>query len=54
MDAGRAVELGSPLELLERNGMFAELVDATGVKSARALREIAASSKESKLNPVLD
>ena len=38
MDAGRAVEIGSPKELLERNGVFAELVDATGPEGSRALR----------------
>lgn len=38
MDAGRAVEIGSPKELLHRNGLFAGLVDATGPEGSRALR----------------
>lgn len=45
MDAGKAAEIGSPSELLARNnGLFAQLVDATGSESARALREIASDS----------
>jgi ABC-type multidrug transport system fused ATPase/permease subunit len=38
MDRGRAVEGGSPAELLARNGVFAELVDATGKEGSKALR----------------
>lgn len=38
MDAGRAVEFGSPRKLLEREGIFAELVDATGPEGSKALR----------------
>jgi ABC-type multidrug transport system fused ATPase/permease subunit len=39
MDAGRAVEVGSPQELLEREGgVFAALVDATGAEGSMALR----------------
>ena len=30
MDRGRIVETGSPYELLQRNGMFAEMVEHTG------------------------
>jgi ABC-type multidrug transport system fused ATPase/permease subunit len=41
MEAGRAVEIGSPKELLDLNGVFAELVDATGPKGSRALRALA-------------
>jgi len=41
MDAGKAAEVGSPAELLLLNGLFAQLVDATGLESARALRKIA-------------
>ena len=43
MDNGQAVEFGRPDELLESNGVFAELVDSTGPESSRALREIANS-----------
>ena len=45
MDKGRAAEFGSPQALLERNGVFAELVDSTGEESSRALREIALASR---------
>eukprot|EP00977_Amphora_coffeiformis_P023284 scaffold12881_cov177-Amphora_coffeaeformis.AAC.3 len=38
MDAGRAVEFGSPQDLLEEAGIFAELVDATGLEGSKALR----------------
>ena len=42
MDAGHAVEFGSPAELLDiQGGVFAELVDATGTESAKVLREMA-------------
>ena len=41
MDAGQAAEIGSPVDLLARGGMFADLVDATGSESSKALREIA-------------
>lgn len=42
MDAGHAVEFGSPAELLDiSGGVFGELVDATGVESSKALREMA-------------
>lgn len=41
MEAGRAVEIGSPKELLDRNGVFAELVDATGPEGSSALRALA-------------
>jgi ABC-type multidrug transport system fused ATPase/permease subunit len=41
MNRGAAAEFGSPKELLEKNGMFADLVEATGEESARALRQIA-------------
>jgi len=40
MADGEAAEIGSPAELLQRNSMFAELVDATGPESARALRAL--------------
>jgi len=41
MDSGKAVEVGSPQELLQRNGVFAELVDATGPEGSKALRALA-------------
>jgi ABC-type multidrug transport system fused ATPase/permease subunit len=44
MDKGKAVEVGSPIELLEREGEFAALVDATGPEGAKALRAMALSS----------
>ncbi|CAB9504527.1 Oligomycin resistance ATP-dependent permease YOR1 [Seminavis robusta] len=44
MDAGKAAEFGSPKELLVRDGLFSQLVDATGAESSKALREIANST----------
>jgi ABC-type multidrug transport system fused ATPase/permease subunit len=42
MDAGHAVEFGSPAEVLDiSGGFFSELVDATGGESSKALREMA-------------
>ena len=42
MDAGKAAEFGSPAELLaNQNGIFTELVDATGPESSKALKDIA-------------
>lgn len=38
MDSGKAVEIGSPKELLDQKGVFAELVDATGPEGSKALR----------------
>ncbi len=47
MDAGKAVEFGPPAELLEiKNGVFSELVDATGMESSKALRDIAAQKED--------
>ena len=46
MDNGRAVEMGPPAELLERNGAFAELVDATGAESSKALRALVATNAQ--------
>jgi ABC-type multidrug transport system fused ATPase/permease subunit len=40
MDSGQAAEFGSPAELLERQGLFTELVNATGPESAKALRDM--------------
>ena len=44
MDNGKAVEQGTPSELLMKNGIFAELTEATGVESAKALRALAHST----------
>ena len=45
MDAGQVAEYGSPVELFAReDGIFTELVDATGPESAKALKEIASQS----------
>jgi len=42
MDEGHAVEFGSPYELLcNQQGVFSDLVDASGSQSSAALREIA-------------
>ncbi len=47
MDAGRAVEFGSPVDLLKiSEGVFSELVDATGSESSKALREMAIQAAE--------
>lgn len=40
MDEGRAAEFGSPAELLQNEGIFAELVDATGPEGSKALRAL--------------
>ena len=41
MDNGKAVEFGTPTDLLDApNGVFTELVNATGEESARALRDM--------------
>lgn len=45
MDAGRAVESGSPSELLQKSGVFSELVDATGPDGSKALRAMAMPGK---------
>ena len=45
MDKGRAAEYGPPLMLLEQNGIFADLVNATGEESAAALRDMARSTQ---------
>jgi ABC-type multidrug transport system fused ATPase/permease subunit len=42
IDAGQAVEFASPVELLDKSdGIFSELVDATGGESSSALRQMA-------------
>ena len=41
MDEGRAVEYGSPRELIEKQGVFSDLVNSTGEESAVALRRVA-------------
>ena len=46
MDKGRAVEIGSPKELLDQNGVFAELVDAIGPEGSRALRAMVQEKKQ--------
>ena len=46
MDAGRASEFDSPANLLENDdGIFSQLVDATGAESSKALRELAIKSR---------
>lgn len=40
MDAGRAIEIGTPRELLEKSGVFSDLVDATGPEGSKALRSM--------------
>lgn len=41
MDNGKVAEMGSPRELLELNGLFADMVNATGPESAAQLRLMA-------------
>ena len=51
MDKGRASEFDSPLNLLSKNddnGIFSQLVDATGAESSKALRQMAIDSSASK------
>ena len=45
MDDGRLAEFGSPLELIERNGLFRELVDATG-EGATSLIQMAKTAQQ--------
>ena len=52
MDKGRASEFDSPLNLLSKNddnGIFSQLVDATGAESSKALRQMAIDSAASKV-----
>jgi len=50
MDAGRAVEFASPKELLENpDGIFSELVDATGIESSLFLRDMATKAEEQRV-----
>merc|ERR1712166_1109308 len=49
MDYGKAAEFDAPAKLLEKEeGIFSQLVDATGSESSRALRELAIESWEAK------
>merc|ERR1712157_692071 len=49
MDAGRAAEFDAPAKLLENTeGIFSQLVDATGAESSKALRQLAIESFQSK------
>jgi len=49
MDAGRAAEFDAPAKLLENTeGIFSQLVDATGAESSKALRQLAIESWEAK------
>lgn len=47
MDAGKAAEIGTPTELLSRDSLFSQLVDATGSESSLALRQMAQSASAS-------
>jgi len=47
MGDGKLAEFGSPLELIERNGLFRELVDATG-EGAESLIQMARHADEAK------
>ena len=52
MDKGRASEFDSPLNLLSKNddnGIFSQLVDATGAESSKALRQMAIDYAASKV-----
>jgi ABC-type transport system involved in Fe-S cluster assembly fused permease/ATPase subunit len=46
LDAGMVVESGAPAELLQNDGVFSNLVDATGPETSAALRLMAASNAE--------
>ena len=49
MDAGKAAEFDAPAKLLENtDGIFSQLVDATGSESSKALRQLAIESWEAK------
>ena len=49
MDAGKAAEFDAPAKLLETtNGIFSQLVNATGSESSKALRQLAIESWEAK------
>ena len=43
MERGRIKEIGSPYELIQKNGLFAEMVSHTG-KNAELIRKIARDS----------
>ena len=46
MHDGKAAEFGAPCDLLEmEGGLFSELVDATGLESSKALRDMAKKSE---------
>ena len=47
MDKGRIVECGSPYELLQKNGLFAEMVEHTGI-NAQTIKKIAKETFEGK------
>merc|ERR1712166_396287 len=50
MDNGRASEFDSPTNLLSNEeGIFSQLVDATGIESSEALRQMAVEASASKL-----
>merc|ERR1712166_1630359 len=50
MDNGRASEFDSPTNLLSNEeGIFSQLVDATGIESSKALRQMAVEASASKL-----
>lgn len=46
MDRGTCIEIGRPADLLERNGSFASLVDASGPEGSRVLRDLAKAQKD--------
>ena len=47
MSKGKVTEIGSPYELIEKGGMFAEMVSHTG-RNADLIRKIAKSRSEEK------
>ena len=47
MDKGKIVESGKPLELIEKRGLFAQMVEHTG-KNAELIKKIAKKSSKTK------
>ena len=52
MKKGRIVETGPPHYLIQRNGLFAEMVEHTG-KNAETIKKIAKSSYQKKMGPLV-
>lgn len=52
MSEGKAAEFGPPTELLEQNGLFADLVNAAGEGAASLITMAFKAAKEKELNQI--